>query len=291
MKKIPKDVIVDTVRRALREDVGSGDVTAKFTVSKDMKVTAECVAKEDMVVCGVDVARVVFKMVDENVKFRACCKDGELIKKGQLIYRVSGSANSIVSAERVSINFIGHLSGIASKSYKLQEIARPYGVTLLDTRKTTPNLRLFEKYAVRCGGAGNHRMGLFDMFLVKENHLFSAGIKTKDLIDAGKLKELVKKMKQKTKLKVEIEVDNIRELKATLSSGCDIILLDNFTPAQIRKAVALRDKGRNRIKLEASGGISEKNLINYIKTGVDYVSMGALTHSVRCSDVSLNVGG
>lgn len=289
MKKLKKEIIEDAVKRALEEDLGAGDVTAKYTVSKDMKVTARCHAKEDLVICGLDIAKTAFKMVDPKTRFKALVKDGDKLSKGDFIYEVKGSANSIVSAERVSINFIGHLSGIASQSYELQEIARPYGVTLLDTRKTTPTLRLFEKYAVRCGGASNHRIGLFDMFLVKENHLFSAGVKTLDHIDSDKLKALVKKMKKETKFKVEIETDNMREFKATLHSGCDIIMLDNFTPAQIKKAIALRDEENPRVKLEASGGINSKSLLKYAKTGVDFISMGALTHSVRSRDVSLNV--
>ena len=290
MKKIADKIIIEAVKRALAEDLGTGDITGEYTDFDVSSVVAQCCAREDLVLCGVDVAKVVFNLVDPAVKFKALAKDGAKLKSGQLIYEVKGNAESIVCAERVSLNFIGYLSGIASQSFELQEKVRKYGVTLLDTRKTTPTLRLFEKYAVRCGGATNHRMGLYDMFLIKENHLFSAGIKCRKNIDERKLRGLVKHMKKETHLKVEIEADNMREFKAALKSGCDRIMLDNFTPAQIRKAIAIRDIQKPKMKLEASGGINPKNLLSYAKTGVDFISLGALTHSTRFSDVSLTVG-
>lgn len=289
MKKLPVNLIDAVCRQAIEEDVGVGDVTGKYT-GLDRRVTAAvCTAKENMVLCGIDFARTVFAMVDPAVKFRTSFRDKDVLKKGEEIFTVKGNAESIVCAERTAINFIGYLSGIATQARQLQDIASEYGVILLDTRKTTPTLRVFEKYAVRCGGAQNHRMGLYDMFLVKENHLLSAGVKCRKHIDLEKLRMLVNRMKKETRLKVEIETENLREFKAVLESGCDRIMLDNFNPADIIKAVKIRDELKPEIELEASGGICPANLRKYARTGVDYISMGALIHSVKFSDISLKV--
>jgi len=291
MKKIliTKDHISSLVRTALEEDLRGGDVTAQFTISMDARTTAVCTAKDPLVVCGMAYAKEAFAQVDQRVTFVAHAKDGTAVKKGAKLFTVKGPARGIVSAERTAINFLGHMSGIASASNRMQSIVLPYGVTLLDTRKTTPGMRLEEKYAVACGGAQNHRMGLFDMFLLKENHLLAAGIKTADEIDSAALWELVRRMKKETGLKVEIEVENLRELSAALTSGCDIVMLDNLSPALIKKAVVLRDDLSPNVKLEASGGITEKTLLSYAKTKVDYISMGVLTHSVKTADVSLRM--
>lgn len=292
MKNIdhPSNVrVCESVMAALAEDVGGGDVTAQFTIAPDAKAQAVCIAKEAAVVCGMAYARKAFAQVDPRIVFTAHVKDGKSVLPGEKLFTVKGPARGIVSAERTAINFLGHLSGIASASRRLQSIASPFGVTLLDTRKTTPGLREEEKYAVACGGAKNHRKGLYDMFLLKENHLMAAGIKTAEAMDAEVLWETVRRMKDETGLAVEVEVENLRELSAALTSGCDIVMLDNMSPALIKKAVALRDALSPDVKLEASGGITEKTLLSFAKTRVDFISVGALTHSVTSADVSLRV--
>jgi nicotinate-nucleotide pyrophosphorylase (carboxylating) len=288
-KTIPHQRISERVRDALAEDIGGGDVTAQFTISMDARTKAVCTAKEAMVVCGMAYAKEAFAQIDPRIVFTSHAKDGQCVACGARLFTVKGPARGIVSAERTAINFLGQLSGIATGARCLQDMVTPYGVTLLDTRKTTPGMRLEEKYAVACGGAKNHRIGLFDMFLLKENHLLAAGIKTSDEIDAAALWELVRQMKEETGLTVEVEVENGTELAAALTSGCDTVMLDNFSPARIKKAVALRDAIAPNVKLEASGGITEKSLVSFAKTRVDYISMGALTHSPKNADVSLRM--
>jgi nicotinate-nucleotide pyrophosphorylase (carboxylating) len=291
MKKttITKERISTVVADALAEDIGGGDVTAQYTIAMDARTTAVCTAKETTVVCGMSYAKEAFAQVDPRVRFVAHAKDGAVVEKNTKLFTVKGPARGIVSAERTAINFLGMMSGIATTSRRLQAMVAPYGVTLLDTRKTTPNLRHEEKYAVATGGASNHRMGLYDMFLLKENHLFAAGIKTAEAIDAVALWETVRRMKTETGLKIEVEVENLRELSAALTCGCDVVMLDNFTPAAAKKAVVLRNALSPDVKLEASGGITEKSLISFAHTRLDFISMGALTHAARCADLSLRM--
>jgi len=289
MKKITKTMIEEIVDRALVEDVGDGDLTTIHTVPASLKARAVCRAKEPLVVCGMDVARMAFRKVDPKVKFTARCTDGDQVGNGSVLFEVAGPARAILTGERLALNFVMYLSGTASITRRLVDITGRYGVTILDTRKTMPTVRALAKYAVRCGGGSNHRFGLWDGILIKENHLYATGVKKKHQVNLPALTELVARIKQSTGKKVEVEVESLAEFKDVLRSGCDIIMLDNFEPAEVKQAVALRNKAASPVKLEASGGINEHNLQAYARTRVDYISLGAMTHSVRSRDISLQV--
>jgi nicotinate-nucleotide pyrophosphorylase (carboxylating) len=289
MKKITKTMIEEIVDRALVEDVGDGDLTTIHTVPEALKARAVCRAKEPMVVCGLDVARTSFRKVDKGLKFVPHCNDGDHVKDGDVLFEVSGAARSILTGERLALNFVMYLSGMASITRRLVDITARYGVTVLDTRKTMPTLRALAKYAVRCGGGSNHRFGLWDGILIKENHLYATGVKKRNQVNLPELSELVARIKKATGKKVEVEVESLTEFEDVLRSGSDIIMLDNFSPEEVKRAVSLRNKASSPVKLEASGGINEQNLLAYARTRVDFISLGAMTHSVRSRDISLKV--
>lgn len=264
------------IELALQEDMGLGDITSDNIFSEKDKSTASFVAKEDMIICGTLVAKDIFEYVDNKIDFKILKQDGTLVKKGQTIAQVKGKTLSILKAERPALNFMQRMSAIASKSYKLNKIAEKYGVMLVDTRKSLPGLRKFDKYAVRVGGAKNHRMSLSDGVLIKDNHIAAA----------GGIKQAVSKIRKAIghTPKIEVEVKNLKEVKEALLSKADIIMLDNMAPVEIKKALKIINK---QAIVEASGGINQNNLEEYCKTGVDVISMGALTHSVGAKDISL----
>lgn len=264
------------IELAVEEDLGLGDITSDNIFSPSDKAVAVFVAKDDMVVCGADIAAQVFDYIDPNLKFKMTVKEGAFVKKGAKIATVEGSTLSILKAERPALNFMQRMSGIATMSRELSKITAKYGVMLVDTRKSLPGMRKFDKYAVRTGGARNHRMSLADSVMIKDNHIAAAGGITKAV-------NLIKSKIGHTP-KIEVEVKNLAEVKEALKAGADIIMFDNMSPAAIKEAVVIT-KG-NAIT-EASGGINKNNLEDYCKTGVDVISMGALTHSVPAKDISL----
>jgi nicotinate-nucleotide pyrophosphorylase (carboxylating) len=269
------------VSAALKEDIGRGDITVAFSLSADSRMTAVITANEPGVLCGIDIVKSVFKKADRTVKFYPALKDGAQIYKGRVVAKISGKAKSILSAERVALNFLGFLSGIATRTRAFARKARPFNVKILDTRKTLPTLRALEKYAVRMGGGFNHRFSLDEMILIKENHIDAAGWE--------RIRESLKKLKasDKAKIKVEIEVRNLKEFKYALFLKPDIIMLDNMPVKDVRKAVGLR--GASKPKLEASGNIGIKNITSYASSGIDFISLGTLTKDIDSLDFSLEL--
>jgi len=270
------------VKKALAEDIGFGDITTKLFIPKESKVEAVILAKEDLIVCGVPVAKEVFKQLDNNISFSALIKEGAAAKKNDVIAKVTGYTRSILSAERVALNFLGFLSGIATKTRIFVEAVHPYKTKILDTRKTIPGLRALEKYAVRTGGGYNHRMSLDEMVLIKDNHINVSSI-------INNLEQIRNKIPKG--MKIEIEADNLTQFKEALNEKPDIIMLDNMSILQIKEAVCLRNNlsGNYKPLLEASGGVTLANVKNYASTGVDLISIGALTHSIDSVDVSLEI--
>jgi len=270
----------DFVKEVLREDVGPGDYTTLATVPKNVMGKSVLLVKENGVLAGMRVAQEIIKTFDENIVFEAHLKDGDEIEKGQQAFHLEGSAASMLTIERTVLNVMQRMSGIATKTRKIAKIIEATDTKLLDTRKTTPLMRFLEKEAVRIGGGLNHRFGLYDMVMIKDNHVdFAGGIKpaiqkTLDYLKANQLD-----------LKIEIEVRNAEELEQVLDEGgIDRIMLDNFTPEDLQKAINRID---GKYETEASGGINEENILAYAHTGVNFISSGALTHSVKSLDLSL----
>jgi len=261
------------VRGWLAEDFGEGDLTSDAVVPQDVTAEAAILLKERGVVCGLDVARAVFAELDPNVRFDPSAEDGD--QTDGEIARLEGRARALLGGERLALNLLGRLSGIATLTRRYVDAVAGTGAEILDTRKTTPGLRLLEKYAVRCGGGRNHRLALDDGILIKDNHLRVAG-------SIGASVELA----QATGELVEVECDTLDQVKDALAARADMILLDNMPPALLSQAVALTD---GRAKLEASGGVTLDNVRAIAETGVDFVSIGALTHSARALDVSMEV--
>jgi len=269
------------VKNALFEDIGKGDITTELFIPPKKTVKALIICKEKKaILCGLDLARLTFKLLDKSIVFKKKFKDGDLISKGKIVAEVKGRASSILTSERTALNFLSLLSGIATSTYRFKEKIKPYDVKIMDTRKTHPGLRVLEKYAVRVGGGYNHRKTLEEMILIKDNHLKAiGGIEKLE----GMLENIRKMIKSK---KIEIEIKNIDEFKIAQILKPDIIMLDNISLKDIKKIVELN---KEKIKLEVSGNISLGNIREIAKTGVDMVSVGALTHSVRAVDFSLEV--
>ncbi len=267
---------------ALAEDIGSGDVTCLATVPENAICSGLIFAKQNALVCGVQIARAAFEKVDSRIKVEVLAGDAQMIQSGQSVLRVRGPARGILTAERTALNFLQHLSGIATETKKYADKIAGTRARLLDTRKTLPGWRKLQKYAVACGGGVNHRIGLYDMVLIKDNHLklmnrehpgdFSAAVARARGLFPG--------------LKIEIEAETIDEVRLALAAGADIILLDNMTCGQMRECVTL---AAGRALLEASGGVTLDTVEQIARTGVDFISVGALTHSVRAIDFSLEL--
>jgi nicotinate-nucleotide pyrophosphorylase (carboxylating) len=261
------------VRAWLAEDLGEGDLTSEAIVPEDATAEATILLKERGVVCGLDVARAVFAELDPNVRLEALASDGDQTE-GEIV-RLEGRARALLGGERLALNLLGRLSGIATLTRRYVDAVAGTGAEILDTRKTTPGLRLLEKYAVRCGGGRNHRLTLDDGILIKDNHLRVAG-------SIGAAVELA----QTTGAEVEVKCDTLEQVEEAFAARADVILLDNMTPALLTQAVALTG---GRAKLEASGGVTLDNVRAIAETGVDFVSIGALTHSAHALDVSMEV--
>jgi len=265
---------------ALAEDMGDGDHTSLSCIPASAKGKAHLLVKENGIIAGVQLAVQIFKQVDKNLKVTLFIEDGASIKKGDIILTVEGKAQSILLAERLVLNCMQRMSGIATYTNKLVQLCKGTPAKVIDTRKTTPNIRGLEKWAVVIGGGANHRIGLYDMILIKDNHIdYAGGIK--QAIEAAN-----SYLKQKNKkLKIEVEARNLNEVKQILAIGkVNRIMLDNFSIVDLKKAIALIN---HRYETEASGGITEKNIKNYAKCGVDFISVGALTHNIKSLDLSL----
>ncbi len=272
--------LIDFIKNAIAEDVGDGDHTAKSTIPENTQGEAKLLVKEPGILAGVELALEIFKQINPTLKVVTFLSDGEEVVKGDIAFTVSGDTHSILLAERLVLNCMQRMSGIATLTHRIVKMIEPFGVKLLDTRKTTPGLRYLEKWAVRIGGGVNHRMGLYDMILIKDNHVDYAGGIKQAILAANQY--LIDNNKQ---LEIEIEVRNMDELEEVLKTGnIQRIMLDNFDPSRLKTAVKLIDK---KYKTEASGGITEENIMQYAATGIDYISMGALTHSVKSLDLSL----
>jgi len=276
-----KPAMVDPIEIALREDLGDGDVTTDFFVSKNQQAMARIVAHERAILAGTETAAEVFRRVDSTLDVAVLRNDGSEVNPVENVIELRGSARPILKAERVALNFLQRLSGIATLTRKFVDAAANDHVKILDTRKTTPGLRALEKAAVVAGGGANHRFGLFDMVLLKDNHLAA-----NTGFDAF-AKAVHKVREARPNVQIEVEADTLEHVRTFLEiDGIDLILLDNMKPAQIREAIAL---GKNKVKFEASGGVTLKNVRQIAATGVDYISIGALTHSPRAIDFSLEL--
>jgi len=273
-------IIEEIIRKALEEDIGNGDHTSLATIPAHATGKSKLIIKEPGILAGVEIARLVFKQVDPAIQFKLMIHDGSPVKRGDIAFYVSGPSRSLLVAERLALNFMQRMSGIATTTSELVKLTEGTGAKILYTRKTTPLLRELEKMAVRLGGGENHRMGLYDMIMIKDNHVdFAGGIR--NAIEAVHLYLKSKNIE----LKIEIEVRNFEELQQVIDTGgIDRIMLDNFSVPDITKAVKLIDR---RYETEASGGINRENIRQYAETGVDYISIGALTHHITSLDMSL----
>lgn len=271
-------IIQKALLNALKEDIGSRDITTLATIPDSKILYGEFLAKQQGVITGLDIVEEIFKLLNKNIEFKTFVKNGDSIRKGQVLASIKGCGQAILAGERVALNFLQRMSGIATITKQYVDVIASTKAVILDTRKTAPGLRIFDKMAVRTGSGQNHRSGLFDMFLIKDNHIEAAGSITKAF-------QAIKKF-NKSNLPIEIEIKNNNELKEALSLKPDRIMLDNMNIKQIQNAVK---SVKSKIPLEVSGGVNLKNVLSIAKTGIDYISVGALTHSVKALDISLEI--
>jgi len=270
--------VLEIISRALAEDIGSGDITSEWTIPADLRLRGDLLVKQVGVIAGLEVAALVFATVDPAIQFTPLANDGDRVTRGTVVARVSGPARSILTAERTALNFLQRMSGIATDTRRFVDAVSGTRAVILDTRKTCPGLRLLDKWAVRLGGAQNHRTGLYDMVLIKDNHIAAA----------GGITQAVKRVRERIPrgILVEVEVKTLAELDEALALGVDRIMLDNMNLDDIREAVR---RAQGRVKLEVSGGVSLSTVTKIAATGVDYISVGALTHSPQALDISLEL--
>ncbi len=264
------------IELALEEDIGSGDITTLSTIPEKTTATGKFIAKQDTVICGIDIAKKVFHKIDPEVVFESYFADGDMVKTGDVIASVSGNARSMLVAERTALNIMQRLSGVAMRTHECVEMVAGTKAKIADTRKTTPGMRALEKYAVRVGGGTNHRFNLADGVLIKDNHIAAAGSITKAVKNARAVIPHT--------LKIEVEVETFEQLDEALMAGADIIMLDNMSNEDMAKCVKIT---HGRALLEASGNMDRRDLFEVAKTGVDIISIGALTHTIKASDISL----
>ncbi|MDK2920280.1 MAG: hypothetical protein PWQ37_3013 [Candidatus Petromonas sp.] len=272
-------ILVDEIiRNGLKEDINNIDLTTDNLVDDEEMCRAYMIAKEDGVIAGLHVVKRVFETLDDNIKVNFKVKDGDKVKEGSKVAEIEGKTRAILKGERLALNLIQRMSGIATTANRYSELVKDYPVKIVDTRKTTPGLRILEKYAVRIGGCCNHRYNLSEAVMLKDNHIKVA----------GGIREAILKIKKRIPftVKVEVEVESIEELKEAIEVGVDIVMLDNMNLKEMKEAVKI---GKGKVILEASGGITEESLVEVAKTGVDIISMGALTHSVNAMDISLSI--
>ena len=279
LKKYEKD-IDNLIESALEEDVGAGDITTEMLVPSNAEMKGVFKAKENGVLCGLPIAKKVFLKLDPGIRMVFKKKDGDRIKSGEIIATVKGKARAILTGERLALNLLQRLSGVATETARFVEIARPYKATILDTRKTTPNLRLLEKYAVKTGGAQNHRMGLYDAVLIKDNHLM--------IVDIEKAVTEMRRFIPKS-MTVEVEVDTLEMLDKAIKVQPDVIMLDNMDLRTMELALIRMKSAKCRAKVEVSGGVNIKNVGDIARLRVDYISIGSITHSPNAIDISLKL--
>lgn len=268
-------LLEDTVRRALNEDLGPGDITTQATVSAGRRATAQIVSRSPGVLCGWPAAELAYRLLDPTVELEPLVAEGGRLSPGQILARAHGQARALLSAERVALNFLQHLSGIATATAHAVLAVKPFPVTIVDTRKTTPGLRMLEKYAVRIGGGANHRLGLSDAVLIKDNHLeLAGGVGSAVALVRGRVGPLVK---------VEVEAETLAQVEEALAAGADVIMLDNMPLETMRRAVEMV---AGRALLEASGNVTPANAAQVAATGVDFISLGSITHSAPPLDLS-----
>lgn len=272
-----KQLITRFIENALAEDLGSGDITTSCTVPEETVISGRLICKAEGILCGADIAKAVFGYVDTSVSLEFYFADGDSLKKGDVLARIEGCAASILKGERLALNMLQRLSGIATRTGEAAASVAGFAVKITDTRKTTPGLRIFEKYAVRTGGGYNHRFNLSDGILIKDNHIRAAG-GIKKAVDSAKLYA-------PHTLKIEVEVETLEQVKEALKAGADIIMLDNMDTETMKQAVKLINKNA---LVEASGGMGEKNLREVASAGVDLISIGALTNNIKPLDISLD---
>jgi len=272
------DKIKHLIELVLSEDIGKGDLTSEATLEQNLSSEGMITAKEDGIIAGLPITEMVFHRVDPDLTFVSSSKDGDRIRRGEKVATITGRVKNILSAERVALNFLQRLSGIATLTSKYVETVKGTNVKILDTRKTTPGLRALEKYAVKMGGGENHRMGLFDMILIKENHIKVV----------GSISQAIQKAKKKCpNEKIEVETKNLEEVNEAVRSGADWIMLDNMSIEEMKKAVKIIRSCKREIKIEASGRVDLNNVRKIALTGVNFISVGALTHSAPALDFSL----
>lgn len=270
--------IVDLIRRALEEDIWTGDITTEAVIPAERQAVGLVWTKVDGVIAGLPLLKQVFLQIDPTLQVELHVADGFVATAGSPLARISGSARSILQGERVALNFLQRLSGIATRTSRLTEPIKFYQAKIVDTRKTTPGLRMLEKYAVRMGGGYNHRFGLYDAVLIKDNHIAVA----------GSIKEAIAAVRTRVghTTKIEVEVESLEQLSEALESRADIVMLDNMPVEMMKEAVKL---AHGKAILEASGGIAEENIVEVAKAGVDYIAIGAITHSIKALDISLDI--
>ena len=277
MNRITMTLQVDLLLlEALKEDISSEDVTTNAVMKEAVPGQVDLIAKQEGVIAGLDVFRRVFQLLDENTEVVFFCRDGERVTKGQLMGKVEGDIRVLLSGERVALNYLQRMSGIATYTRSVADLLEGTGIRLLDTRKTTPNMRVFEKYAVRVGGGYNHRYNLSDGVLLKDNHIGAAGGVREAVRMAREYAPFVRR--------IEVETENLEMVKEAVEAGADIIMLDNMSPEEMKEAVRLID---GRAETECSGNVTKENIASLVSTGVDYISSGALTHSAPILDISM----
>lgn len=278
MDSVELIAVRDVLRHAIREDIGGGDVTSRTTVPDDAVAVGRFTAKQELVVAGIPIAREVARLFDETLVFEPLSHDGERVGTSTCLATIRGPARSILTIERTALNFLQRLSGIATATRMFVDRVAGTKARIVDTRKTVPGLRLLDKYAVRCGGGMNHRTGLYDGVLIKNNHL--------EFHDSPASAVKASRQRVGHLVKIEVEVRSLDQLRSAIEGGADVILLDNMSPSEMNEAV--RETG-GRVPLEASGGVTLENVREYADTGVDYISVGVLTHSVKAVDIHLKV--
>lgn len=271
------EIIERIIIQSMEEDIGSGDLTTDAVVATDMKASAEWIAKEDGVICGLDIARTVFQKLDQQINWVPDKKDGDQVRSGEKIVTFSGNCRAILTAERTALNFAQRMSGIATQTRMAVQLLSSQKTQIVDTRKTVPGLRVLDKYAVQSGGGKNHRMGLHDMAMIKDNHI----------VAAGGITDAVQMIRQRSpEVKIEVETTTLDQVKEALNAGADIIMLDNMEIGIMKSAVHLT---AGKALTEASGNVTLENIQKVAETGVDYISSGALTHSVKAFDISQRI--
>ena len=283
MKSINKKELERIIDAAFKEDIGSGDITTNRIVPKNKNAKAYFLAKEDGIIAGLNIAKHVLRKLDKKIIWKSFVKEGDKVSVGTKIAEVNGSLRALLTGERTALNFLQRISGIASITSKYVEGLNNTGTKILDTRKTVPGLRMIDKYAVKTGGGTNHRIGLYDMALIKDNHIKAAGSISEAV---RKVRSKNDKLKKKKKLKIEVETTNLDEVREALKCRVDMIMLDNMSPSLMKEAVKIIN---GKAKVEASGNMNIDKIRETAAAGVDFISVGALTHSVKALDISMKI--